>query len=147
MFRDPCCFSVASAGECSMRSTPYPGMFGWYSDSRQRCLAAASSLGASDCCYGWSDFVYAPAQALPEFSRLLSEPAFLAVFHEVAVPTVINMIVRRSAARWRLLPRCQGSSMAARVNGVQLAQIRHCAHRLDLKDERHRTALRSLLEI
>ena len=156
MFRDPCCFSVANptAGQswspkigCSLHGSHYPGTWGWYADSRQRCLNAAAQHDAPDCCYGWSDFVYVPARALPEFARLLRAPAFRGLFHEVAVPTVVNTLVRRGLAKWRLLPRCQGSSMTPRVNQMQLGKLQYCAHRIDLKDEKQRAVLRATLEV
>ena len=154
MFRDPCCFSTAAPhararrpSGCAMRGSNYPGTWGWYADARQRCLAAAATLGAADCCYGWSDFLYVPARALPALAALLGGTELRGVFHEVAVPTAVNLLVRRGGhGRWRLLPRCQGSAMTPRLNRPQLGQIRYCAHRMDLKDARYREALRQLLD-
>jgi hypothetical protein len=89
--------------------------------------------------------VHVPSHVLDQFATLLRSPPFRTLFHEVAVPTAINMIAQRGGAQWRLLPRCQGGAMTPRLNRVQLSTIQYCAHRLDLREERQQAALRQLL--
>ena len=165
-YSDPCCFRVAGAAanggldnrrfRSSYRNThPHlrslPGGWGWYSSSKMRCMRAVEGMGAEDCCFGWSDFVYVPSVVLPSFSKLLSEGPFRQVFHEVAVPTVLALLVRRrmlsssfTAVRWRTLPRCQGYSSGT-LEREQLTSITYCAHKLNLNSSRHQAVLRRLL--
>ena len=160
-YRDPCCFRVSAM---PFQRNPYPGKWGWYADSHAKCAEAAKALGFDECCFGWSDFVYVPISALYEYARVLSSPPMRRLFHEVAIPTTINLLASRhrraeigaqgrlgtgSTAQWRLLPRCQGSSVAARLEMQQLAVLResgHCGHRLDLSLPLHRWALQKLLQ-
>ena len=71
----------------------------WWMDAHLRCRTAALSRGVAECCYGWSDFVYLPRRAHAAFTELAA--AFRAVFHEVALPTILNELRNRSGGvKW-----------------------------------------------
>ena len=116
-YHDPCC----SSGSMTRLN-------------KDKCAAVAGALGAKECCMAWTDFVYVPRHALSEFARLLQLPQLRGVLSEVAIPSVINHLVRKGGDRstsWRLLPRCQGSKTAARLEMRQLwaTHAGHCGHK------------------
>ena len=70
----------------------------WWSGSHHLCHQAALSVGASHCCYGWSDMLYLPAAAHTAY-KAMAEGAFANVFHEVAIPTIMRRL-HQGASEW-----------------------------------------------
>jgi len=147
-YTDPCCFRLKSNGAFSRLAGPG----GWSANWRQ-CTQATAQLNTNlsgalfdECCYGWSDMIYVPSSALAEFARLST--AMRHIFHEVAVPTALNFLVHRGLVpSWRLMPRCQGSSVTVRLEMQQLWAMAdgYCGHRIDLSGPYQRSQLRHLL--
>ena len=147
-YRDPCCYPLDNP---IFRRSPFMGRMGrsntewpWFGGAHRACHRAARLIGATHCCFGWSDFVYMPLRLLDTFTALLQRMGEL--FHEAAVPTAINRLAKSHGATWRLLPRCEGSATAGQLLASQLHKQLDCGHRLNLGDASHAAALRRLLD-
>ena len=96
-------------------------------------LDRAGALGAwpaGRLCRGHSDIFYLPHRHFGTFGRLA--PPFNATFHEVAVPTLIQMCLWLANARDAFVhTQCDGS--CCERAGDDLADY-NCAHRLELRN-------------
>ena len=83
-------------------------------------------------CIGWSDLIFLPRRAQARF-RDLARGAFREVFHEVAIPTILNAL-STTGCRWAPALDCLGSC-CQNLNPRHLRQnMSHipCAHRVPL---------------
>ncbi|KID96988.1 UDP-galactose transporter, partial [Metarhizium majus ARSEF 297] len=88
-----------------MNDTAKQDWWGWEKNIHQKAMEAASAAKSSaltrnytindrEWCLGWSDIYYIPRRFFGDFIRLsevFSNPEF-DVFHEVAIPTIVNII-------------------------------------------------------
>ena len=79
----------------------------WFMEAQPQCLKAALAQNISHCCIGWSDALFLPQQSHARFRELVR--AFQGVFHEVAIPTILNAIAAGGGARWAPSLPCLGS--------------------------------------
>lgn len=79
----------------------------WFMTAHPQCLAAALANNVSHCCIGWSDTLFLPRQSHERFRQLAQ--AFYGVFHEVAIPTILNAMNESGVARWAPSLPCLGS--------------------------------------
>ena len=147
----PMCVDVARIGECTPVQQPQgnahqsPGCalecgrdrWAWWSNSLHKCRLAAGTHGFRWCCYAWSDLLFLPAAAQPAFRRLASS-AFASVFHEVAIPTILQELTRRattsgasSGVRWSPSLDCLGGC-CTNVHWNRTVARSFCAHRVSL---------------
>lgn len=118
----------------------------WWQRSHESCPAAASNRlvrgRVRACCIGWSDLIFLPASMHRTFRVLAG--VFAGVFHEVALPTILNALPalsRDHSAQFKSLS-CAGSCCGAiDLRADWMANM--CAHRvalqnISLEDERLR---------
>lgn len=92
-------------------------------------------------CNGWSDMYYLPRTVWADFSRLV--PWFGEVFHEVALPTMFDFLVRQLGHQETVL-KCWGccdcgpAPVSALFDNV-------CGHKMDLRDTKIQAALQQLI--
>jgi len=93
-------------------------------------------------CVGWSDAFYLPRSAWHLFANI---SAFVgSVFHEVAVPTVLQILHRHHGVPLQLERRCWGGCISAAQRADQIPMY-PCGHRMDLSDQTTRDTVSSML--
>ena len=117
--------------------------FDW---AKRQCKKSVEELGELECCYGWADIFYVPSALLTSFSYLLG--AFPDTHHEVAVPTALRILSRRSGVGLRALS-CVGGTIA-KIKAVNMFRPAHltpqfCGHKLNLSDADTQEAVRDML--
>ena len=101
--------------------------------SNTQCAAAAAAARprVAECCVGWADLLYLPRAVHAPFRALAA--TFRNVFHEVALPTILNALHARGEARWVPGLECAGSCCAD-IRPLRRALLRTpCAHRVPLQ--------------
>ena len=105
--REPVCLPIAELLTCSPISVTGCGLrnitctrlrcsgtvWNWFFDSHLACARAARLHNVSECCVAWSDVLFLPRHVHGAFRTMAK--AFWEVFHEVAIPTILNAIARR----------------------------------------------------
>ena len=104
---------------------------------------------ATSCCWGWTDFFYVPRFALSAFAALVVGP-LREVFHEVAIPTAMNVLNTTADVPWETDLRCHGDCCHKRwaiINGDWPDAKRSlCGHRIDFTKATHREFLRQSID-
>eukprot|EP00931_Biecheleriopsis_adriatica_P067789 TRINITY_DN41858_c0_g1_i1.p1 TRINITY_DN41858_c0_g1~~TRINITY_DN41858_c0_g1_i1.p1 ORF type:complete len:382 (+),score=33.57 TRINITY_DN41858_c0_g1_i1:74-1219(+) len=95
--------------------------WGWWGSSKKYAWPAAVKAQqevfgrvaamTATVCYGWSDLFYLPKKSFEKFLQIA--PYFASVFHEVAIPTIINMLGHEANISMRPPIQCAGSCCAA----------------------------------
>ena len=136
----------------------------WWNRADLACFHAAKALRIGRCCYGWADLLWLPRHAQLSFARLavggreliatrkdargrlldlalvdrFSRSDLREVFHEVAIPTILNALqsARWGGVRWHQA-RCDGSCCSAFTPALfaRAAERRPllCAHKVALQ--------------
>ena len=136
----------------------------WWNRADLACFHAAKALRIGRCCYGWADLLWLPRHAQLPFARLavggreliatrkdargrlldldlvdrFSRSDLREVFHEVAIPTIMNALqsARWGGVRWHQA-RCDGSCCSAFTPALfaRAAERRPllCAHKVALQ--------------
>lgn len=121
-------------GWCT-KERDYPGQPSMKEEGLAALAALAANPGllhwpAGRLCRGHSDIFYIPARFMAGFVKYA--PAFNATFHEVAVPTIIQLVMTEAG-----LPnaythtQCEGSCCERAGDDLRAY---NCAHRLDLRN-------------
>mmetsp|Transcript_22827 Transcript_22827/g.52594 ORF Transcript_22827/g.52594 Transcript_22827/m.52594 type:complete len:459 (-) Transcript_22827:96-1472(-) len=116
-------------------------------------LAGASSSVRHEVCAGWSDLYYVPLGQAVQFVALASHFGAHRVFHEVAVPSMLNLLAQRGGSALspaqNTITTCFGCCCCTAVRGEldphALLRQYPCGHRLGLQDGQARGALQQLL--
>jgi hypothetical protein len=98
-------------------------------------------------CAGWSDLYHVPRALLADFAELMGLYVRHTVFHEVAVPTILN-ILSNGSANEEVISFCWGCCCCDLDAGAAAAPILEshaCAHRVDLRSEAVRSAMAAVL--
>ena len=125
----------------------------WFMAAHPQCLAAALANNVSHCCIGWSDTIFLPRRSHERFRQLAQ--AFYGVFHEVAIPTILNAMNASGEARWAPSLPCLGGCcgdvnprdlLARRTQQQQCDGTSRgavpCAHRLPMQSRDAEAAMR-----
>ncbi|EQL03355.1 UDP-galactose transporter [Ophiocordyceps sinensis CO18] len=118
---------------------------GWHSFDRQdrRAVQAVQAVLAMDLgyrvkpdefCVGWSDIYYVPRRLFADFIVLAETFAAFEVFHEVAIPTFVNIIAQTRPSALAFIDDCWGSCCASNPTIEDVTTTR-CGHRLDYLNE------------
>mmetsp|Transcript_46678 Transcript_46678/g.141630 ORF Transcript_46678/g.141630 Transcript_46678/m.141630 type:complete len:300 (+) Transcript_46678:250-1149(+) len=111
--------------------------------------AVSANMNASlhwtsdELCYGWVDLMYIPQAGWQSFVELARGP-FNSVWHEVAVPTILAMLVRSGQVAGEEVVDCWGSCCTNTVDPAILKQ-NMCGHQMDLRDETLQAGLVEML--
>lgn len=132
--------------ECMKSLARYPDYWGWgpehrFHDQGQKAVKALANLDlgynvdVDEWCVGWSDIYFIPRRFFADFIYLSKIFATYQVFHEVAVPTMINIIDRTRRAHpsrsvVNHIGDCYGSCCSAGAH-VHDVLDKRCGHRLD----------------
>lgn len=92
-------------------------------------------------CNGWSDMYYLPRAAWGDFRKLTQH--FGGVFHEAALPTMFDFLVRFKGHQEKVL-NCWGCCQCGPATLSDLHE-NMCGHRMDLRVEEDRAALVQLI--
>jgi hypothetical protein len=100
-------------------------------------------------CAGWSDLYHVPVGLAADFIELMQLFLGHRVFHEVAVPTILNVLSNGSAAgEMDVISDCFGCcccDLPESVDAWGVVNQFRCGHRLDLNDPQQAAALDQLL--
>ncbi len=101
--------------------------------------------------FRWSDIYYIPRQFFQDFTDLANIFYAFDSFHEVAVPTMVNIIdwTHRLTPFHSVIARignCWGGCCAGGAKPLDIKQNR-CGHRIDLAVDAVRNSLIELLEL
>ena len=137
-YSDPRCFAVRKTSRRRRAAGSLVdynhslGRYPWHMGSMPACVAAVKKLGETQCCYGWTDLVYVPTPVVGLFAEVCE--TMDEVFHEVAIPTAVYILTRRSRVPLHLL-RCDGSCCVrlppppARPNSTS----KMCGHKFSMR--------------
>ncbi|KAM4062782.1 nucleotide-sugar transporter [Hirsutella rhossiliensis] len=119
-------------------------VFGRMDIAAVKAVQAAAALGlgykteTDKWCVGWSDIYYVPRRLFADFIVLAETFAAFDVFHELAVPTIVNIIAQTRSSPERsalaFVDDCWGSCCASNPTIEDVITTR-CGHRLDYLDE------------
>ena len=134
-----CASGQALADDCQWgwctRDRDYPGQPSMKEEGATALARLAASPGLrlwpeGRLCRGWSDIFYIPARFMARFASYA--PAFNVTFHEVAMPTLIQLtMVEAGAPEAFTHTRCEGSCCERAGDDLRSYT---CAHRLDLRN-------------
>uniref|UniRef100_A0A7S4RQR7 Uncharacterized protein n=1 Tax=Alexandrium monilatum TaxID=311494 RepID=A0A7S4RQR7_9DINO len=93
-------------------------------------------------CVGWSDAFYVPRSAWGMFSNVSHELG--PIFHEVAIPTILQILHRHRGVPLQLDGRCWGGCCSRSQNTDDIL-TKPCGHRMDLTQQAVRDTLKSML--
>jgi len=137
--RHTCLEGAALEGDCEWGWCSKDRDFKGQPSMKEEGLTALAELGRAGAlgswppgrlCRGHSDIFYLPHRHFATFGRLA--PSFATTFHEVAVPTLIQMCLWQADARTAFAhTQCDGS--CCERAGDNLADY-NCAHRLELRN-------------
>ena len=140
----PICIATSALGDCvpQRRTHGMPGpvclldcagqRWPWLQNSLHTCRLATRQVNLQECCYSWVDFLFLPRRAHARFAELAN--VFREVFHEVAIPTILNALVREShGAVWSPTLDCLGGTEFHLSWEDEATRHALCAHKLDLK--------------
>jgi hypothetical protein len=147
----PLCFSDKASFDADDSWFWWSGKDGaWDSalNARQQVFGQ-DSTNKNTICGGWSDLFYLPKATFNTFLQLT--PHFADVMHEIALPTIINMLQQEAGFATRTPIECAGNccalmSRGQRDTGTETIETAACGHKIDLINETVRNAWSSTMQ-